>query len=220
MNIFDIFSDTGVVCEGISVVIAFIFYKKWKNTIWKLFPFYLLLIFSGEFIGDYLMTHKSVSITNQQFYTLVMNPLQYLFIMSMFYKYQKAGRGKAVLPLACVWVYAFCFLTDIFYLQKGQYAWGSFADACGDMLLLILILRHFYLFIFSDNIVLYKTDIMFWFCTGVLLFYVGSLPLDALRNVLASKYYSVFETYWFISITMSCIMYLLFSIGIIWGKQK
>jgi len=220
LNKYEIFRAATLICEGIAALTAILYWPKWKNTGWKWLTIYLVFIFLGELAGRYLRLHPLPFITNPEFYSYIMNPVQYLFLLSFFHRYFKENGKPGWMTGLFMLLYLVVWLVDNLYFQYGRYTWGSFSDSFGDLLLLVVGIRFFYYFIFGDKIIYFKKEMMFWFCTGVLFFYFGSLPLDALRNILAKKYYSIFEVYWFISMGLCCCMYLIFAGSYLWAKPK
>ena len=75
-------------------------------------------------------------------------------------------------------------------------------------------------FLRSDQVLNYRNSRMFWISIGLLIFYLGSLPLYGVWNTLAKNYPAVFNTYWMVLINLNYLMYISFSISFIWGKQK
>jgi hypothetical protein len=61
---------------------------------------------------------------------------------------------------------------------------------------------------------------MFWTALGLIIFYLGTFPLYALRNTLVKHYLSVFTGYYYVSFVLNYCMYILFSIGFICHKPK
>ena len=105
-------------------------------------------------------------------------------------------------------------------MSKHVSFFSSFSIVIGDLLLFVLIIAHFYNYSFSQKMLHFKYDIMFWVSVGILGYYVIGLPLDALYNTLSTRYYKIFEVYWFAYMVLDCLMYLLFAFSFIWAKPK
>ena len=209
----------GMSCEGIAAITGLFYWKKWKKTYWKWFPFYLLIITVGECAGKYLREHPTGELY-QDLYWFILLPFQYFFLLALFLVYNKTKKQKTTLQLICLLIYACAWMADIFYFKNKVLFFSSFSNVVGDLLFFVLLLAFFYKYVFSERILYFQKDIMFWVSAGILLYYVGTLPLDALYNTLSSKFYQIFETYWFVSMFLDCFMYLIFAFSFIWAKPK
>jgi len=58
----------------------------------------------------------------------------------------------------------------------------SFANITGSLLISTLIVVYFLKILQSDKILHLRSDFFFWFCIGGLLYYLGSIPFEAVAN--------------------------------------
>lgn len=209
----DIFSYLILISEGLSAVTAFLFYKKVREKYWIWFAVYLLVIFLCECFGKW--GHEWVQYNKTSFYNYFVIPLQFLFFFWL-YAYKSLNRPRLFYLFTLIYALSF-FPYEIFF--KTSKIIFSFNYTLGCLLLLILVIMEFYKQITSPNILLFKSNIMFYINIGVTLFYIGTLPLFSFY-FLIYQYPDFWEIYFNYFLISCVIMYLLFSISFIWGKQN
>lgn len=204
--------------EILACVFAFAYWRKLKNSQWKWLPFYLLAVVVIEFTGRLLANNNQFS-ANINMYKFIGFPVQFLFFFFMFYQYRYFQKKRYWILTAIV-VYIFSIVFETFFISNQSYWFNSFSYSVGNLLLLYFLLFYFFRFVQSREILYYKYDIMFWFCLGLLIYYVGTLPYWALRNLLVSRYRSIFEIYSYIWLMLDYLMYLIFINGIVKCRLK
>jgi hypothetical protein len=208
-----------IITELMACISGFVHWKKIKHTHWKFFPIYLGLIVAIELVGKYLNSQQLYS-ANLALYNYFGIPLEMLFFIWLFYK-SFAHTPLQRLPLIAAGLYFVGWLADMFLIPKGSYIWiGSFSYTLGIVMLLVLILTSLYKFATSNEIVFIKTNMMFWVCMGVFVFYSFSLPYYGMGNYLYNHYRRVYHSYSELIYWLNYVMYLLFTIAFIWGKPK
>lgn len=206
------------VMELLSCVTAFAYYKKLQASKWRLFPFYLLAIVLLEVAGRFLAGSPELRRFNPYLFNYIGFPLQFLFFYWIFYKDASVQERKFI--TAGVMVYLVSVFADAVYFSGKTYFFHSFSYSTGNIILLVLLISYFYKLSTSDSILLFSRNIMFWVSLGVFIYYVGTLPLWSLRNVLAFQHPAIFLKYSYISFILDYLMYLFFIIGIIRCKLK
>jgi len=201
--------------ELTACICGFASWYKWKGSPWRWFSFYLLFIVLSEAFGEYTYRYK-LSDARDFFFNYINIPAQFFIAFYIFYR---VGENKTarVLPLICAGIYITSWLANKLYL--GQ-QWYSLSYTTGNLLLLVLILRFLLALASSKEILNFKRNILFWICTGWMLYYLGTLPYYGLRNTLAEKYYDLFVSYSYVVQTLNITMYLLFSVGFLWSKPR
>ena len=198
-------------------VIAGLFYwGKVKNNYFKWFVIYLLYIVVADFAGALI---RMANMLNFWYYDYFVIPVEFLFLFWLFHKTFHFKENKR-LPVICAGVYIISFLVDGFYFSKHQFPFYSFSYSIGNLLLLILILVFFIQLINSDAILTYRRNMMFWICTGLLIYYLGSLPYYGLKNTFSHDYPKMDMIYDKVALVLDCLMYLMFTFSFIWGKPN
>lgn len=205
-------------CEVIACITGFWYWHKIKNTYWKWFPIYLLIIVINEFLGRYLTCIENYSWNNYLFRFWGI-PIQFFFFYWLFYRQAKDKIEKKIVVVS-VLVYIISFIVDVLYLRGERMWFFSFSYTTGNLLLVILIINYLLKFINSDEIIYYKRSMMFWVAIGLTIFYLGTFPFYALRNTLFYNYENIFYGYNYIQLIFGCLMYLVFALSFIWGKPK
>jgi hypothetical protein len=200
--------------EILACITGFIYWKKIRNTYWKWFPVYLSVIVGIELTGKVLP--KDINVILYGYFGI---HVMFFFFFWLFLKYFKDTRERNW-PLIGMATYSLAWLMEMLFLKETTLSFFSFAYTFGNVILAIFVLLFFIRFINSDRILGYRSDMMFWVCCGLLIFYLGSLPLYGLWNTLSKKYFDVFNTYWIIHMALNYTMYIFFSIAFIWGKPK
>lgn len=207
------------ILEAIAALTGFIYWKKIKQSYWKWFPIYLLFIVIAEFLGHYLNSHE-LRTYNKNLYHYLVIPLEYCFLYWLFYK-EHHSLKKLLLSFGS---YGLIWIVDTILILKNAYGTqfpaGSLSMSVGNLILLILVINFFIKFLNTDRILQFKTDMMFWVCLGILIFYLGTFPYFGLRNILFLKYKALFWNYTYLFFILNYIMYLLFAISFIWGKPN
>lgn len=81
-------------------------------------------------------------------------------------------------------IYLLTLLADmLFFNQMRKFWFSSLSYLVGNIILLILIIIFF--LVSQTGTTTYQGNMMFWTCTGLLVFYLGSLPFYGLWNTLA-----------------------------------
>jgi len=218
MKIFNILKIILDIAELTACIAGFVYWKKIKSTYWRFFPLYLGIIVIAEIIGTYLnarkMSHYTVVIFS---YGII--PLEIFFFLWLFYNEFKKLNVKW-LSVAGGFMYILCFLTDILFVSRHNYWFLSFSYTAGILILVIHILSFLFRLAKSDEVLSIKTNMMFWVCLGLLVFYLCSLPFFGMGNFLLKNYNNIFINYARLTFVFNCMMYALFTIAFICGKPK
>lgn len=204
--------------EIAACITGFISFKKLKNTYWKWLPFYLFFIVCLEFTGRYFASTEQYA-ANLLLFKYIGFPAQFFFFYFMFYKH-RYYTNKSGLVVAGGIIYLTSIIIETIFLEKKYYWFHSFSYSVGNVILLVLLLTYFFTLIKGKDILYFSNSLMFWFSLGLLVYYLGTLPYWALRNMLIMKYRSVFESYSYVMLVLNYCMYLLFITGIIKCRPK
>ncbi len=207
------------ILELVASATGFVYWSKIRSSYWKYFPAYLGLLFVTEMAGEYFLfvrNEQNISISIYRFFGI---PLEFLFLFWLFYQHFCKSAIKA-LPLVFAIIYAVAYPVDLLVVGKMKLPFDSFSYCLGSVFLLILLLLFFLRLSRSDEMLGFKTSIMFWVCTGLMIFYLGTLPFYGLRSTLYYHYRHLFQVLWYIQYALNYVMYLLFTVAFIWGKPK
>jgi hypothetical protein len=193
--------------EFVAGIIAAIYYRKYKNSTEKYFLYLIWITFLLEAVGGLLKTAYPAHV-NSMF--VVFTFASFLFY---FYWYYTILEGKIVKNTAIFFALAFVLVSLYSYTVAGA---RGFAFVTGAVCILILTVVHFYQLLNSNEVLIIKYKLSFWISTGLLLFYVGIIPLVLLAKPLVIKPLS----YKIVLVSLNCILYGCYIVGFIWTKKK
>jgi hypothetical protein len=206
------------IAEFISCFAGLIYWRKIRTSVFKWFFVYLCFIVVSESIGSITQVHGYEQV-NLAYFNYFEIPIEFLFFFWLFYNTGSFDKYKS-LPIVCAILYLLSWLTDILYLSKLKFSFYSFSYTIGTLLLLIVVLRYFITLVTSNHIFSFWKDMLFWICTGLLVYYLGTFPYYGLRNTLLDHYRNLYITYSYIIYFLNSLMYILFTFSFIWGKPN
>lgn len=199
--------------EGIAAVISVLYYNRIKNQYWKYFVFYLIFIFISEAIGKW--GDHFIDYNKQAFYNYFVIPLQFIFFYWL-YAAKSFEKPKLFYTLSAIYLLSFIPSEFIFTPDKVMF---SLNYTLGCLILMILVVMEYYKQINSSNILDFDKNRMFYINLGVTLFYIGTLPFWTFFAFIRT-YREIYNIYFAYFLVSAIIMYSLFSISFIWGKQN
>jgi hypothetical protein len=207
--------------ELAACIVGFLYWNKIKKSNWKLFPIYLTIIITIELFGYYSIRNHGLSGYNNNVYQYFSIPLQFLFFCWLFYKYFFKLWQK-IAALIGVMVFLVFWMIEILSEQKTTHWFISLSYDSGTIILLVLILLFIVQLISADEILNFKTNIMFWVAMGLFAGYICTIPYYIWRNYLIvyektrpDLLYTAFYGFMF----LNYLMYSLFCVGFIKWKQ-
>lgn len=213
MHSLTLFTRYLILIEVIAAIAAFACYHKWKHSYLKWFPVYLSIVILFEIshqVFSFLKDHSHASLM----YEIVV-PFEMLFISWFFYKtLNTKSRG---ITLAGAAIYMAALVLEKMLFQNNSYYFQSLSYSIGNLFILIYLILFFIELVKSNNLFIFKRLTVFWIACGMLIFYLGTFPFYGLYNELA-KDLDVFMPVAWVATSLNYCMYLLFTIGFIWGK--
>ena len=202
-----------------SFITGLIYWKKVKNTVWQWFVVYLGFIVCGELICYYLTyftTHQAIV---NKILNYIVIPAEFLFLYWLYYKHAQT-KGSKRLIIACFIIYIAGYTADQCLFQGKKFIFDSVSYCLGNLLLLLAIVSFFIQFSKGDEILQYKSSMIFWVSLGVLIFYLGTFPFFGLIHLLYDKYRPVFRYYTYFMFVFNWAMYFLFIVGFVKWKPR
>ncbi len=199
--------------EGLAALFAFIFYKKYSHTYLRFFPWLLLYTFLNEVFGEYIY---SVFETNVVLYNLY-NIIFFMYFYFIFYKNEKRKQYKTWIIVG-FGVFIVASIVNLLYksfMQEPQ----LLAYILGACVLLFCIILYFLDILYTPQILHVRSDLLFWVSTGLLLFYVGYIPIKVARYFFEDGN-NRFMTLIVVHRLLVIIMNTCFIIGFLWTRKK
>jgi len=203
----------GVLIEVITVIIGFFYIKKIKNTVYVEFIYLLMYVAINEIIAFILVVN--FNFPNDFLYNIydIITVLFYLYFYRAIIKNKKTKKLINYFSLLFIVSYVLEYFFLKFNLLTDN---ASYSPHFGSVLIIIVLILFLFEIINNEKIVfnLYKS-IIFWISIGLLLFYVGSIPIFISKEIMS---YNI--TYQYILFGLNLIMYGCFILGFILSKKE
>lgn len=204
---------------SLTTFISFFYYKKFNNSIYKYFLFYLLWTFAIELLYN---IDRIVYLENNHYffnYFVSYNIHTIFAFFFFFFFYKKISKKVKNKKTYNIFNYIFGIFVLINYFVFNQ----NFTDKLnvnniivGSILLLITIILFLIEIINNEKIIFNITkSFIFWVSIGLLLFYIGILPI-----MISVEHLNYNITYFSILNLLNILMYGSFIIGMIKSDIK
>ena len=213
LEIHSILKSTLLGVQFLAVLVGAFYLLKPKQSYWRWFIFYLIIIFASECFWMY-----NSSIDKQYriaFYAFFGVPFQYIFL---YWLYALKSLKNKRLFLLSVLIYIITMLVVVLFKNIDEMI--SITMNIGTLILMILLILEFVKQIKTDDILRFTENRMFYINIGMVLFYIGNYPFHILGPELYKNHLEIWNVYYIYFLTTNCIMYLLFTASLIWGKTR
>ncbi len=201
-----------------AAVTGFYYQKKIKDTYWKFFPPFLLLIFIFEITAEIFNLGFGMPDVNLVLYKYIIIPGQFLFYFWLFYKYFEGLKVQKI-PIYFALIYITALVFDHFQTFHANPWFLDISYTIGAIMIILAIFQFIAVFIKSDELIQFKTSMMFWVSVGLLLFFAGSLPYWLIRSYLVN-FPEIGNGLVILQFCLNYIMYICFIISFKWGRPK
>jgi len=208
----EINTNAAVLSEGIAAFTALVFWRKLSNKYLYIFPIVLVLIFSVE-IGAGIFSES-------EWKPLIYNLLSIITFSGysyIFFRHISDNKYKEIIKVCTIGylisVFANCLCVSIFH-DSHQISY-----IVGGINMIIFPVMYFISILNNSKTLTIKRDLVFWISIGLLLFYVGYLPIK-----LSRFYFSItinpFLILQKVQLLLIVIMNFCFILGLVWMKKK
>ena len=205
-----------VIClYALSTLVSIIFYNKYKESALRYFPIVLFLTFALEMSGYWLY---EIFGYNALFYNIY-NALFFLYFYYVFWSFIKNKSYKRWVIYGVVFFLIANLLNPIFNPHPYYITPQLLVYIVGGCLLIFCIILYFVEILSTSMVLWVKTDLLFWVSIGLLLFYVGYMPIKFTRTYFAAER-DMFNTLKIVQWLLIGIMHSCFIIGFIWTKKR
>ena len=170
--------------ELISLFTAIFFYQQKRNKILLYFIPFLLLTVIIELIGWKLALH--IGYYKNIMYN-IFTVFEFTFYASLFYAHLK----KPIFKRAVLLFFPFFILSallNILFIQGINKTFNTYAFLLGSFCIVVFCCFFFYESVLPDKIdAQLSKQPFFWICSGLLIFYLGSVIINALFQYLTSN---------------------------------
>jgi hypothetical protein len=156
---------------------------------------------------------------------LVYNILTYfefnclLFFIKEILSFKKTKKVVTAIILVFNVIY---LLSTLYLCFQGNYMlkYNEIASISGSFSITIAIFLFFKDFINSDRILNFKKSLSFWIAVGLLIYYLGTIPITSIMNSMQSITKSEVYLLFNIQYVLVTIMYSIFIFGALWSQKK
>ncbi|PHR73604.1 MAG: hypothetical protein COA67_02435 [Lutibacter sp.] len=195
------------ILEYTSAIIATIKYKKFASKFTTYFLIYLWIICLTETLSPQVSKYGFSVNGLYTIYTFFEFNLLFLMYLSI----TKVEFYKKLIKL-------FITITNlVFFFEVYKYGltmWASNTSVVGSILLSIILILYLKEFLYSDKILNYSKSLYFWITLGSLVYYLGSIPFQAIINYLENR------DLYFLQISLAIFAQSCVIIGFLWSKKE
>lgn len=202
-----------------STILFVLRYRKVPHL--KKMRYFLLYISLMALVEVYSLYYYTIYNPQGMFPNFVYNLVVFFEFNLIFLFYKELANNKLTIKYInwTLVVFNIAYFVSIFYYGKDIVTkYMNYILVFGAFLVSINFVLYLREFLMSDKILNYSKDITFWITIGFLLYYLGTLPLNAAHGVVDFKQgVNIFN----IQITLTIIMHSCFIFGIIkcWKKK-
>ena len=191
----------------ISFVLSLVYFKYYKYSTEKYFPFFLGYVLVTEISAHVLAINPNIS--NQ----IVFNIFTIVSVSFYLYWFWLILKQKKVI-YAFVIVFLISIIIQLIYDSSSSILY-KIPLTTGIIIIISLSTLFFYNMLQSNKVMRYNKDLKFWIVVGLLIFYVGFLPLELMQVYIDG----LDITYYVSMMLLNLFMYGSFSIGFLSIKK-
>lgn len=207
-----LYAQNLIIAEALALIAGCITWNKWRHSYLKWFVVYLCVIVVCESCNRLNFIQNNASVADVFKYVV---PIEVLFINWFFYK--TLSSTKRILIITGAVLYIISWIIEEAVFAGAGYYFRSLSYTVGNLFIAIYTILFFTEFVRSDKIIGYKKLSIFWIVLGMLIFYLGTFPFYGLYNELL-KDREFFRSVAWVAMSLNYCMYILFTIGLLWGK--
>ncbi|QGY44365.1 hypothetical protein GM418_12070 [Maribellus comscasis] len=194
-------------------VIAVVKYQAYKNTPLKYISIILIYTAINEIIGSLNIYSNNNNVLIYNIY----NVIYFLFFYNAFWFSITKEKYRNWI-VACVGIFVLASVVNPFFqnfITESQ----LLAYVVGACALLFCIILYYIEILSTSKVLLIRQDILFWISVGLLLFYVGYIPIK-LTRVFFEYQDNVYLALRIVHRILILILNACFIIGFLWMKKK
>ena len=196
-----------IALELISAIIGTINYKKFASKYTAYFLFFLWYIVLAETTSVIL---KKYGYSNTWIY-VVYTFLEFNILLLMYKSITKLKFTKKIILLFIVLINIIYFI-EVY--KQGLTINTSITTVVGSIFLSIVLILYLKEFLYSDKILNYSRSLYFWITLGSLVYYLGSVPFQAMTNYLKNR------NLIYLQISLAVFAQVCVIIGFLWSKKE
>lgn len=197
-----------IALEYLTAIIAAIYYNKFASKYTALLVFLLWYICINETVSFVMTTYGFRKGWLYFIYTF----FEFNTYFLMYYSITKVASTKKIITLFAL-IFNLIYIAEI--IKYGIYLNSSTVSLIvGSLFISIVLILYLKEFLYSDKILNYSKSFYFWVTIGALVYYLGSIPFQAIIPYLKNR--NLYFIQYFLAISIEiCII-----IGFLWSKRE
>jgi hypothetical protein len=207
-----------LITEIMSAVVALIMFSKWRGTNWRYFIYYLCFIGVAE-TACWLLRMNGAGSLLRNIYMYLIIPVEFIFYYWFFYQLMPGKRIRKLTVWATV-IFVVALVLEAVVLNGPAIYFLPVSYTVGNIFLLVFIFIYLNHLMNATQATSMYYNLGFWFSLILIMFYVFTCPLYGTFYTLRRDWPVFFISYFKIALFLNMLMYLSFSIALIWSKVK
>lgn len=207
-----LYANAAVLSEGIAAFCVIVFRKNLPDKGLLIFPLILTLIFTVELgSGIFISEHWKPVVYN------LLSIITFSGYSYIFFKHISDEKYKSIVKVLSI-LYLLSVLTNTWHVSIFDKS-HQFSYIVGGINMILFPVMYFLSILNNSKFLNFKQDLVFWISTGLLLFYVGYMPIKLSRyffSIHANPFFILMQ----VQILLVIIMNFCFILGSIWMKKK
>ncbi len=173
----------------------------------KLFPLFLLLTLSLEFVAGYMVSHEMHTTILYNFFNIIQFGFFIYFSSNILFDFKAKSRGKVLLGSYLIFA-----VLNICFFQKIR-TYNSITYAVGCLCVVALCVYYFFELFRLKKFVKLTHEPSFWIITGLLFYFSCSFPLLTTANFVQNIPEIIINSLQSLIQLMNILLYSLFTIA-------
>ena len=201
-----------------TIIYSTFYFRKNTEINLKYISVYLFFMFLSELLASFI---AYLGYDNLWVY----NSLTFIEFNCLFFFFRGIILSKRINEIVLYIVFVFnviYLITNIYYLWLGSYlaTYNSIASISGSFFISIVIFLFFRDFLYSDKILSYWRTLSFWMAFGLLVYYIGTIPITSVLNSMIGLPKKIVSYLFNIQILLTIFMYCCFITGALWSQKR
>lgn len=226
MEYFDAFlASSFIPLYGIALVLSIIKYPKYFDSKLKYLPILFFYTFLNELLGVLIRNYGEFSLISKDIYLdynwLIYNlymVIFYLYFYYIFYAYVESRKEQITICYGGIFFLTICSI-NVFFEDLTKIP-QVYAYVAGGLVLIYCLVVYLTKFSALPDIFRNKENILFWLSTGLLIFYIGYLPIKIIRYMNTIEGLTPNPLVKRIHLSLIIICYTCFVIGFLRMKKR
>jgi hypothetical protein len=203
---------------ALAVSLGVVIFKRDMKSPFRTVVLYMAFIVAFEIIANMYRKDRILVIDT---INRVVIPVEFLYMMFLGYFLLRSQKLRKWV-LAAVAIYLLLFVKDLAFPSVGRARLLVTSYIAGVLGLTLVCAVLYYELLNSPRLEAFYREPVFWFFTGMLIFYLGTLPMHLYWNLASSRDVQLLIKLQALFNTLMCIMYVFFSVSmlsLLWKKD-